>query len=77
MHTPMTRMQVIILSLTTMAALIYSGLAEAESCSDRKARCYSINYAEGLQRCDSYFKACLSTGVWSSRRGTTTGLTKK
>jgi hypothetical protein len=73
----MTRIQVLILSLTTMAALICSGVAEAESCSDRKAYCYSINYAQGLQRCDEYFRACLSTGVWTSRRGTTVGLTKK
>ena len=52
----MTKINVIILSLTTIAILVGSAAAEAETCSQRKAKCYSINYAQGLQRCDRYFQ---------------------
>lgn len=73
----MTKIHVIILSLTTMASLVCSAAAEAGSCSQRKAKCYSINYAQGKQRCDDLFRECMSTGAWRARLGTTTGLTKK
>jgi len=73
----MSKINVIILSLTTIAILVGSAAAEAETCSQRKAKCYSINYAQGLQRCDRYFQVCMSTGVWSSRTDTVAGMTRK
>ena len=68
-------MKRLVLAVAALVALTIN--AEAESCSDKKAYCYSVSYAQGIQRCDSYFQACMSTGVWTSRKGTTTGLTKK
>jgi hypothetical protein len=69
-----------VLAIVALAALTVT--AEAESCSQRMARCKSINKVEnpgpaGQERCEGYFQACMSTGTWTSRQGTFTGLTKK
>ena len=73
-------MKSLILAVISLAAQTMS--ANAESCSQRMARCKSINKVDspgpaGQARCESYFQACMSTGVWTSRQGTITGLTKK
>jgi hypothetical protein len=73
-------MKSFVLAAVALAALTAS--AEAESCSQRMAQCKSINKVdtpgpEGQARCESYFNACMSTGTWTSRKGASTGLTKK
>lgn len=69
-----------ILAVIALAAPMLS--VNAESCSQRMARCKSINKVDdpgpaGQARCESYFQACMSTGIWTSRGGTLTGLARK
>jgi hypothetical protein len=73
-------MRTLILAAAAVAALTIN--AQAESCSHRLAYCKSVNKVdtpgpEGQARCEAYFQTCLSTGTWTSRKVTLTGLTKK
>ena len=73
-------MKSLVLTVVGLAALTAS--ASAETCSQRMAQCKSINRVdtpgpEGQARCESYFSACMSTGTWTLRKGTFTGLTRK
>jgi hypothetical protein len=74
------QMRVLIPAAVAIAALTID--AQAETCSHRLATCKSVNKAEspgteGQARCEGYFQTCLSTGTWTSRKGTLTGLTRK
>jgi len=73
-------MRTLILASIAMAMLTIN--AQAESCSQRLAYCKSVNKKEtpgqeGQARCEGYFQTCMSTGTWTSRKATLTGLTKK
>ena len=74
------RLKASILAIIAFAALTIN--AQAESCSHRLAYCKSVNRTEspgreGQARCEAYFQTCMSTGTWTSRKDTITGLTKK
>jgi hypothetical protein len=73
-------MRALIPAAVAVAALTVN--AQAETCSHRLAYCKSVNRVEtpgpeGQARCDGYFQACMSTGTWTSRKATLTGLTRK
>lgn len=73
-------MRTLVLASIAMAALTID--AQAETCSHRMAVCKSVNKTEtpgpeGQARCEGYLQTCLSTGTWTSRKGTLTGLTRK
>jgi hypothetical protein len=73
-------MKKILLSLGILLGFTFG--VQAATCSQQKAYCKSLNKNEkqgeaGQERCDDYFAACMQTGVWTSRKKTITGMTKK